>query len=90
MFWSDIRQAFRGLSLNAGLIQYFIEDLEESECEDSERVERITKNIEREIFDRLMRLRGVPPLSELFIKHYEDPAGEGQQRVQRSNNVSHM
>ena len=77
MFWGDMETPFKRINLNAEVVRYFIGQVENVECRDHERVQRVCQRIEDEIHNRLSMMDAVPPMETLFVKHYEDPAGAG-------------
>ena len=87
MFWGDMKTPFTRINLNAEVVRYFIGQVENVECTDNERVQRVCQRIEDEIHNRLSMMDAVPSMEALFVKHYEDPAGAGVQRPSVSATV---
>ena len=89
MFWDTLESCpFRGVSLNANVVRYFISEAEGCACEDIERVERITMLIDGEIHMRLCSMESVPSMVDLFLKHYRDPANRPKQSAPQTALVS--
>ena len=81
MFWAKVQDCpFRGVSLNANVVKFFISETEGVDCVDLDRIERITMAIDGDIHMRLCSMESVPPMVELFLKHYRDPANQPKQR----------
>ena len=81
MFWAEVEDCpFRGVSLNASVVKFFISETEGIQCVDLERIERITMSIDGDIHMRLCSMESVPAMVDLFIKHYRDPANQPKQR----------
>ena len=89
MFWAALEDCpFRGVSLNANVVRFFIAEVEEVECTDIDRIERITMAIDGEIHMCLCSMEVVPSMMDLFLKHYRDPANRPKQRAPETAMVS--
>ena len=82
MFWASIEQCpFKGISLNASVVRFLVSEAEGFQCEDTDRVEKITMAIASDIHQLLCNMAAVPDMGTLFIKHYIDPAGKTLESV---------